>query len=393
MPTHHPDPQTLADYRSGRMSAVERLAVSDHLAGCAACRETLAATEPSIAGEKIPAADLPPLLPDSAPSYEEMAALLDGTLDETQAAQVRARLAAYPGAATEFADLKKFRDETAGLPPKLHGPGPAAGISPETAPVPGRIVEPARWRWTQLGALAAAAVLLLTTGWWAVNMDKSLQGTAPSLTGADLAGLPADLRHRVEQAARTGTVEFALTPANLRPAPGTLAGTSPDSSSLRQLSPVGQVVRETRPILRWTPRDGASSYVIYLVATAKGASVLRQEVPASATAWTPTAPLARGEIYEWQVEARHDGELLDRAPRPPAPEARFQMLDQARAAELDQVEKRFARDPLILGTAYARAGLEAEAVRQFDLLEKAHPDSPVAERLLQSARAATDSPQ
>ena len=315
-----------------------------------------------------------------------MAALLDGTLDASQGAEVQARVAASPLAAAEFADLQRFRDETTALPPTLHGPGSSVSQARLEMPTPGKITEfPAR-RWAQLIALAAAAVLLLSVGWWAEEAGKSLRGAVPLWADADLSGLPVDLRHRVERAARTGTLEPAALPADLRPVPGTLAGDAPDPATLRQLAPVGQVVRETEPTLRWTPLDGATGYVVYVAAN-DGGSVVRQELPGSATTWAPPAPLTRGATYEWQVEACQNGKVLDRAPRPPAPEARFQVLAGPPAAELDQLEKRYARYPLILGTAYERVGLEEEALRQFGVLARQHPNSPAAKRLLQAARA------
>ena len=386
IPPIHPDPRTLGDHLAGRLPVAERLAVSDHLAVCPACRAALAKAHGETTGDFTWRLDLPPLLPEAPPIYEEMAALLDGTLSAAQSGELRDRLAASPLAAEEFADLRRFRDEAAALPSKAHGPGAEVPAIPRTTHTPGRIIKFPGRHWPQLTALAAAAVVLLAAGWWAEEAGKSFQGPAPLWADADLSGLSVDLRHRVARAARTGTLEPETSPTTLRPAPGTLAGATPEPVVLRQLSPVGQVVRDLRPELRWTPREEATGYVVYLAVSDGRSPVLRQELPGNTTSWKPPTPLTRGATYEWQVEARENGNLIDRAPRPPAPEVRFQVLDAARAAELVQLEKRHAGHPLVLGVAYARDGLETEALAQFTALEKQHPNSPAAARLLQSAR-------
>jgi hypothetical protein len=50
------------------------------------------------------------------------------------------------------------------------------------------------------------------------------------------------------------------------------------------------------------------------------------------TSWTPSAPLSRDRTYIWQVTARTSGERVI-VPMPPAPLARFHVMD-SRAAEM-----------------------------------------------------------
>ncbi len=314
IPNLHPAPETLADYRAGRLSVPERLAVSDHLEGCPACRALFNSSEEGLGG---PTAmlDLPAILPDAPPGYDEMAAALDGLLNEAQVADLRARLAAFPEAAAEFADLERFRDEARSLPARLHGPGPRQGDQSRTvAPAPGKVIAfPRSWL---AFASAAAAVLLLISGWLAFGVRRTT--FAPLWADADLSGLSEDLRHSVEQAAQTGTVASPPLPPDLRPAAGTLAGATPVPAGFRQIAPVGVVVRELKPTLRWTTRAGATRYRIS-VATALGdAPLVEEEVLAPRMEWAPPTPLVRGIIYDWQVEAWHEGEIIDSAPRPPS---------------------------------------------------------------------------
>ncbi len=73
----------------------------------------------------------------------------------------------------------------------------------------------------------------------------------------------------------------------------------------------------------------------------------------------------------------------------PGAEARSQVPDAARRAELDRVRQPFAGFPLVMAVALARAGLVDEAAGKLGELARAHPQSAAAERLrrgLESAR-------
>ncbi len=331
--------------------------------------------------------DLPTILPDAPPAYEEMAALLDGTLDATQSAEVRARVAASPEATAVFNGLQGFRDEIAALPPKWHGPAQPSGATapPATKSSPNpRVLMPfpglGRASW-----LAVAAVVLFAAVWWTTTGTRPT-AAPPLWADADLSLLPGDLRHGVERAALTAALDVPPILAELSPPTGTLAGSSPRPTTLRQIAPVAVVIREDCPALRWTAVEAATGYVVYLVDSEENTPMLHQEVPAGTTSWTPPMPLARGVIFKWQVEARHGEEVLSRAPRRPAPETLFRVLDEQHNTELADVERRYPRNPLILGTAYAQAGLEEEAARQFEELARRYPDSEAAARLHRETR-------
>ena len=302
-----------------------------------------------------------------------MVALLDNALGPEQAAGVRARVAASPHAAAEFADLREFRDQMAVQPPRVHGPAPSAA-----QPAPGKVVAFPAWARV---ALAAAAVVLLGAAWWRFEPRPASQGAGSLLAGADLGALPTDLRRSVEKAARTGRPERAALPPELRPSAGTLAGEASAPTMLEQIGPVGTMVRANRPTLRWKGRADATGYVIYLGTDGAGEPQFHEEVPADRTEWTPPTPLTSGLAYEWQVEARHDHEVIDRVPRPPAPESRFEVLGEADIARLQKIESLAGGNPLVLGTAYNRAGLRQEAVEQYRELARQHPESAMAARL------------
>ena len=361
-------PAILRAYRDGRTGPAETLAVSDGLAACAECRAALAAL-------------------DRGPAYEELAAAADGTLDPAAREALAARLTDDPAAAVELADLEAFRREME-APATRHYRPPVPAAPP--APAPGRVaVVPARrWQFPTFAAVAAAVVLLAVLSRPALTpvSEKAQLLTDRSGHHADLAGLPADVRSAVEDALRTGELGASPALAALRPPPGTLAGTT-EAVEFRALSPVGTVTRDLSPALRWTRLDGATSYVVTLMEVNGDHPWTSGELPATQTSWTPPHPLTPGATYLWQVEAQRGSDIIDRAPKPPAPEARFQVLADAQRAELARLQGRYDAFPLVMAAALARDGLTEEAASQLDRLAQEHPGSPLAQRLRRASGA------
>jgi hypothetical protein len=154
------------------------------------------------------------------------------------------------------------------------------------------------------------------------------------------------------------------------------------------LNPVGKVVFTDRPTLRWGRLDGASSYVVNVYD--RNYTKVAVSQPQSSTQWTVNLPLERGRIYTWSVTAIKNGEEII-SPVTPAPEAKFIILDETKAAELDRAKQSDAGSHLTLGTLYARAGLLDEAEREFKALLNDNPKSAVARRLLRSVQRLKDS--
>ena len=67
-------------------------------------------------------------------------------------------------------------------------------------------------------------------------------------------------------------------------------------------------------------------------------------------------------------------------------QAKFRVLDAARANELAQARRVYASWRLVLGLLHARAGLLDEAEREFRALREANPNSELAHRLLKQVR-------
>ena len=148
-------------------------------------------------------------------------------------------------------------------------------------------------------------------------------------------------------------------------------------------SPIGVVIEAARPTLRWDALAGATSYKVTIYDP--NFNVVASTPPLTTTSWTVSQPLVRGKIYSWQVTAlKADQEI--KSPKPPAPEARFKVLDAAKAGEIEQARRALANSHLALGVLYARAGLLNDAEREFNALLRANPGSEVARKLLSDVR-------
>lgn len=304
-------------YRERALPAADLLAVSDHLAACPACAAQRGpwVWPTETAGDEWPSSD----------PYESVAAWVDGTMTDPVDREVfEARLRLEPRLAAEVADLAAFKQELARLPAHEHRAAPNV--------VPFR--RPAMGRW--LLPLAAAATLMLTIFLWNATL------TAPRANVA---------------AARVMLPPLA---PELRTVRGTLAG-SADAPTLQTAPATGPIVRDRRPRLEWRSAAAADGYIVQVERLSDGTLISSPALPATARSWQPAEPLAPGAIYEWQVRAVRGGLTVDQAPKPPEPEARFQVLSDEAERKLRAVEQDAARSELTLGWACAEAGLTADA--------------------------------
>ena len=150
------------------------------------------------------------------------------------------------------------------------------------------------------------------------------------------------------------------------------------------LEPVGNVLLTDRPAFRWSAMEGATGYVVEVY---DDQFKLVASSPQLTIAHGPHRNhLARGNVYSWQVKAIKDGQEIT-SPRPPAPQAKFRILDQAKANELARAKRAYASSHLTLGLLYAEAGLLKEAEQEFRLLHRANPNSDLARTLLRQVQS------
>lgn len=449
--SEHLNDEQLGRYRAGTMSPAELLRLDAHLSDCASCRGRVRPGEELVASFAALAADLGFAdAPSGAHvSYEQLADLVDARLDGAARGVVENHLRACAACAEEARSLTAFRDSLAAEEVATPGttraserpfyerlrdlftfPRPAAAwglvavalmlaavgaawlgrsyratrTAPEAAHVtpqspPERVssggVDAANndGGKAQTGAAAtdvptpaatspgadttarAAVTLRDGDGSVTLNSDGELTGVgwlSPSQAGA------------VKKALSTGRV---ATPAGPRAARDTLLGGSAEAGDPQTFAlayPVGAVVASPRPRFAWRPLAGARRYVIEVYDESFSKVAASGDV--FGTEWTPTSDLKRGAVYSWEVTA-YSADGSSRSPAPPAPQARFRVLDESRARELRRAERAAPRSHLALGVLYARAGLLDEAEREFRLLTAANPRSAVARRLLRDVRA------
>ena len=150
------------------------------------------------------------------------------------------------------------------------------------------------------------------------------------------------------------------------------------------VEPVGNVVLSNQPTFRWSTLEGATGYVVEVYDDQFKLVASSPEL--TNRSWTASQSLGRGKVYSWQVKAIKDGQEVT-SPRPPAPQAKFRVLDQAKANEIAKAKRAYASSHLTLGLLYADAGLLREAEQEFRLLRSANPNSEIARNLLRQIQS------
>ncbi len=308
------------------------------------------------------------------PDDAEVAAYLDGTLDDADREAFAMRLEDDPLLRAEVDALAALRREL-GAPRR-----------PTKA-----------WVW----ALAAALVVTLGAAFlWraktvqmppAAGANSAMPPLIASLTDSpgvvslDASGvlhglrLSGDFERQVAAALRDGALPRSAATDGLGGHAGVLMGGAPAGThELAILAPIATAVRETTPTLRWHREPGARSYRAEvfdadLTAVARSAPLERLD-------WTVAPPLVRGHVYTWQVTAETSGGVLS-VPAPPQPEARFRVLDEASATAVASDLLAAGGSHLAAAVAFARAGLYADAAGELDALSAANAGSPVLARL------------
>ena len=200
--------------------------------------------------------------------------------------------------------------------------------------------------------------------------------TDGNLVGFD--SLPEEWRNRAKHALTTREVTLSEQVAIL----STTRGPSIDDPSSLLISPVGVVVETDRPTFRWKAIEGAADYSVTVYdATLK--DIVVSSEPVHSTEWTVREALARGTVFAWKLTIVKDGEKFF-APRLPKRPPAFEILGSERFEELQRAKEVCGERHLVLGIAYAQAGLEDEARQQFRSLYDANPHSAVAAKLLRS---------
>lgn len=252
--------------------------------------------------------------------------------------------------------------------PTSQQPEPQIAVTPSPSPQPSVVDSPP----TQ--PEPAPVVAQLNDGGNTLTLDQ--QG---KLSGAD--HLPANYQNLLKKTLAGGRIEKSAQLQGLTRPPSSLMG-SDDNTNFSVLEPLGNVLLTNAPTFRWSKMEGATGYVVEVYDENFTPVISSPQL----TDLTWTTLLQRGKVYSWQVKAIKDGaEVL--SPRPPAPQAKFRVLDLARVNELAQARRAYPKAHLTLGLLYADAGLLREAEQEFRLLQRANPNSDLARNLLRQVQS------
>lgn len=158
------------------------------------------------------------------------------------------------------------------------------------------------------------------------------------------------------------------------PEPELAALRGPASAAL-MLAPAGVIVETTQPPFTWPAEIGAT----YRVGIYSGERTVAGSPRLHVNQWIPPAgSLERGGTYTWDVNvlARDGRERVV-----PAPPAKFSVMTDSAATELEAARTRFPNDHLLLGLLYARGGVRDRAQEEFRRYASEHPESRPARQL------------
>jgi hypothetical protein len=400
-PQTHLNYQQLSAYVDDQLEGVEREIVDSHLAVCASCKEELrdlfafketlstnsaVASEPPEATETLRerlrawwSSGARPFGWQLAGAMATLAFValivwlaLRSTTPSTQVVELQPSpspsIAVSPSPLTTL-PLTTPPDDS---PANSNG-GASQSPAPDVKPTP----SPSPSAETPVDNAAAAPLLALNDNGGRITVDR--QGNLGGLEAMSQAEQQA-----VRKALLTERLDAPASLAELKGKDGRLMGGGDDGRSFSVISPAAIVVADGRPTFRWRALEGATGYTVKIYDT--NFNLAETSDALTATQWKPARALPPGKVYTWQVTAmRQEGEVV--APAPPAPEARFKVLDGAQAVELKRSLAASKGSHLARGVIYTRAGLLDEAEREFDALLKTNPQSRVARRLRENVRA------
>jgi putative zinc finger protein len=359
-----------AAYVDDVLAGEELQVVRDHLSGCEQC--VMAVDDLRAFRNRItPGLDReyqPPHAPDTTENrWRRFVAAMTSLLPRSPALVVGSALAALLMIAAGLPLLRAI--ERNGKDPKIaqSPPSPTTPVvTPVVSPVP-----------TQEGA-AAMVIAQLNDGAGQIVLDGN-----GKLSGID--HLPPAYRQMIKNALSSQRLEKPPLLAGLIRLDGlSLRGGDNRGAKFSVINPVGIVMLSDRPTFRWSPLEGATGYIVEVYDDKPSQVIISSQL--TGTSWTAPQSLKRGGIYSWQITAIKGGEEFS-SPPPPAPLAKFRILDENLANEIVQARRDYASSHLTLALVYTRAGLLDDAEQEFRALQKANPNSMIPRRLLANLKA------
>jgi hypothetical protein len=368
--THHLSQEQIARYLRRQGSSSEAAETETHIAECAECQRHILSERNS---EGFQNTDLR----QGHFTYAALEAFVDGTLSPQQRETLLAHSARCQTCAAELRDLQAFRGELLGA---NRSPAPARG---RARPLP--------WIILTGGGLAAVLILVLLllvfnkkTGAPGPDAGRPTPSALPpkgdDSFANEIAALMPEERQLVMMALQQARIAPPAVIIELQGHPQVLRSKQQEEAGPRPLQPVGEVIADMRPLFRWRPVQGARSYSIVILDSRLKrveASPALQE-----TEWKPSQSLQRGRVYQWVVKASLDNGSTQIAPAPPDVEAKFKVLDQAHAEQINRLRE--AHSHLVLGILYAQAGMLTLGEGEWSQIAAGGPDHELAQKLIRS---------
>ncbi len=355
-PSPHVTDADIDQFRRHALSGGNLIRFADHLDACDSCR--LRALRTSDGNRTRLPLNAALGLPDPHVDEDDVHAYVDGTLDAAHRAEIDEHVARCKACAEEIRDLERF----------------ARGD---------RASQRRPWWYAGLAAAAVLAFAVLLVGRFrgAPPPELVVLNDGPATLTVDARGnvsltdgLSPDEKARVRQALAGGRLDLPAAVLTLGGLDNQRLRGPAAEAGFRVQSPIATAVLSDTPRLRWTPLADHAVYVVRLRDETAGTTVTSP--PLLEREWAPAAPLTRGDVYVWQVEGSAGREERT-APQPPAPAARFIVLDAQTAARLT----RAPASHLVRGILYATAGVLDDAEREFAALRSLNPSSAMAQHL------------
>lgn len=401
----------------------------NHIALCEACREQVSSEQKTRAAVESLQADLSRQPNSDHVSYEALARCVDDALDQADREVLESHVGLCAHCADELADLRAFKAEMTTYPEIERTPAASPTLRDKLI---GFLRAPSYRISIQLAGAAMVVLLCVSIATLLLRKENAVtqpeiselqnkdaatqehdvkaepQTASPSPavpvteiaetirdggsvvvidTEGKLAGLeplPAAYEKEVRTALMNKRVETPSDMQELIGKTGVLMGSADSGLTFSLIGPVGTIVKIDKPTFRWKPLSGATSYVVAVYDS--GFNLVASSESQTGTEWSSAIPLKRGETYSWQVTAIKDGKELV-SPAPPAPDAKFKILDASKTKEIDQAKRTYPDSHLLLGVLYERAGLLDDAERELRTLTVANPKSQTARRLLNNLKS------
>jgi hypothetical protein len=423
--SEHLTARQIEEFNQRASSPSELLATMNHIALCEACRSQLSSEQKTRAAVESLQTDLRRQGLTDHLTYEELAASVDDSLSSADREVAESHVDACSRCAAELADLRAFKAEMTTHPEIERRPAAAptflekiiAFLRVPSIRIPVQLASAA----IVLLLCVSVAILLLRkepaireiselqqkdeapTEQRAKPQPPSLIPVPPAAEIAEtindggsvvtidkegnvsgLESLSPGYQRDVKAALKGRRVEAPSQLQELIGKAGVLMGSSGEANGFSLIGPVGAIIRTDRPSFHWKPLKGAAGYVVAVYDS--GFNKVASSEAQSRTDWSPSSSLKRGETYSWQVTAIKDGNEVV-SPAPPAPAAKFKVLDSASNRELEHIKRVHPDSHLVLGVLYQRAGLLDDAQQEFNIVHRANPTSELVKKLLRDVKS------